>query len=56
MIVAERFLVRYPNRLAAYLALECTLMRHFLARGGSPEEFVARLGEAFHRRYAWMVE
>ncbi|HET8656208.1 MAG TPA: hypothetical protein VFL93_11880 [Longimicrobiaceae bacterium] len=56
MNLAHRFLHRYPNRLEAYLALECTLMRRYLVRGGTPDDFVRRFGRAFHRHFAWMVE
>ncbi|CAN5165947.1 hypothetical protein BH23GEM4_BH23GEM4_23580 [soil metagenome] len=52
MEIARRYLARHPTPLAAYLALQCALMRRYLARGGTEEEFCARLAPAFHRRYA----
>lgn len=52
MEITRRFLDRYSTPLAAYLALQCALMRCFIARGGTDEEFCARLAPAFHRRYA----
>jgi hypothetical protein len=45
----------YPTRFAAYTALQCALMRRFLARGGTQEEFCLRLAPVFHRRYAPML-
>lgn len=52
MEVMRRHLATQPTGLAAYLALQCALMRRFLARGGSAEEFCERLAPIFHRRYA----
>jgi hypothetical protein len=52
METARSFLMVTPSRFAAYLALQCALMRRFVARGGTPEEFCVRLAPAFHRRYA----
>lgn len=52
METARRFVGTTPSRFAAYLALQCALMRRFVARGGTPEEFCTRLAPAFHRRYA----
>lgn len=52
MEIARRYIARYPTPLAAYLALQCALMRRYLARGGTEEELCARLAPAFHRRYA----
>jgi hypothetical protein len=52
MELYRRFSARYPSGLAAYLALEIALMRRYVARGGTEEEFCRRLAPAFHRRYA----
>ena len=52
MEVARRYLEEDPTRFAAYTALQCALMRCWMARGGTQEEFVLRLAPAFHRRYA----
>lgn len=52
MEVARRYVEEYPTRFAAYAALQCALMRRFLARGGTAEEFCTRLAPAFRRRYA----
>jgi hypothetical protein len=56
MEVSRRFVARYPTRLAAYLALQVALMRRFVARGGTEEEFCRRLAPAFHRRYAALLD
>jgi hypothetical protein len=52
MELFPRFAARYPTRFAAYVALEVALIRRFVARGGTEEEFCARLAPVFHRRYA----
>lgn len=52
MEIMRRHVATQPTRLAAYLALQCALMRRFLARGGTAEEFCERLAPIFHRRYA----
>ncbi|HEU4562104.1 MAG TPA: hypothetical protein VFS20_30025 [Longimicrobium sp.] len=52
MEVARKYMMEYPNRFAAYTALQVALMRRYLARGGTQEEFCSRLAPAFHRRYA----
>jgi hypothetical protein len=52
METARRFVGGAPTRFAAYVALQCALMRRFIARGGTPEEFCSRLAPVFHRRYA----
>lgn len=55
MEIMRRYMVTHPTRLGAYLALQCALMRRFLARGGTAEEFCERLAPIFHRRYAPLV-
>lgn len=55
MEVSRRFVERYPTALAAYLALQVALMRRFVARGGSEEEFCRRLAPVFRRRYAGLL-
>jgi hypothetical protein len=49
---ARRFITGSDTRLGAYLGLQRALMRRFVARGGTPEDFCARLAPAFCRRYA----
>ena len=51
MEIIRRYVAVYPTGLGAYLALQCDLMRLFVARGGSAEEFCQRLAPAFRRRY-----
>ena len=52
MEVARRYVESCPSRFAAYVALQCALMRCFLARGGTAEDFCIRLAPVYHRRYA----
>lgn len=51
MEIARRFVDTQPTRFGAYLALQCALMRRYIARGGTAEEFCQRLAPVFHRRY-----
>ena len=51
MEIIRRYVAVHPTGLGAYLALQCDLMRLFVARGGSAEEFCQRLAPAFRRRY-----
>lgn len=52
MEIMRRHIATQPTPLAAYLALQSALMRRFLARGGTAEEFCERLAPIYHRRYA----
>lgn len=52
METVRRFLEEYPTRFAAYVALQCALMRRHVARGGTTEDFCTRLAPVFHRKYA----
>lgn len=51
MEILRRHVSAQPTRYAAYVALQVALMRRFLARGGTLEEFCARLAPIFHRRF-----
>jgi hypothetical protein len=52
MEILRRYLESSPSGFGAYIALQCALMRHHIARGGTAEDFCARLAPAFHRRFA----
>jgi hypothetical protein len=52
METARRYLETHPSGFSAYLALQCALMRRFIAQGGTHEEFCSRLAPVFHRKYA----
>lgn len=52
MEITRRFVETHPTGFSAYIALQIALMRRFVARGGTDEEFCERLAPAFHRRYA----
>lgn len=52
MEIVRRYMAGYATGFAAYLALEAALMRRYVARGGSEEEFCERLAPAFRRRFA----
>jgi hypothetical protein len=56
MEVARRFAALYPNGYDAYLALQCALMRHYIARGGTASDFCARLAPAFRRRHRTLLD
>ena len=52
MEIIRQFVAGHRTGFAAYLALEIALMRRYVARGGTPEEFCTRLAPAFRRRFA----
>lgn len=52
MEILRRYVAVQPSRYAAYVALQVALMRRYLARGGTLEDFCVRLAPIFHRRYA----
>ena len=52
MILASLFRAKHGSGFAAYMALQTALMRHHLNRGGSIQQWCARLAPAFQRRYA----
>ena len=51
MEIAKRYLARSASRFEAYLALQRALMNRYLARGGTIEDFCARLAPAYRRRW-----
>ena len=51
MELVPGYLARHPTPLAAYLALQRALMRHYVARGGTAEGFCAHLAAAFRQRF-----
>ena len=55
MEIMRRHIATQPTRLAAYLALQCALMRRFVAQGGTAEDFCQRLAPIYHRRYAPVI-
>jgi hypothetical protein len=52
METARRYMEAHPSGFRAYIALQCALMRRFVARGGTHEEFCRRIAPVFHRKYA----
>jgi len=56
MMMADGYLDGKRSALAAYNALQLTLMRRFMARGGTAEAWCERLAPAFRRRYGWMLD
>ncbi|MGH7552162.1 MAG: hypothetical protein ACREMQ_03950 [Longimicrobiales bacterium] len=54
--IARRFAASHGTGFRVYLALECALMRRYVARGGTEAEFCERLGAAFHRRHRGLLD
>jgi hypothetical protein len=52
MEIHRRFLGVAESPFAAYLSLQCALMRRHVARGGTAEDWCVRLAPAFRRRHA----
>lgn len=46
----------HPLTLATYLEMQRALMARFIARGGTAEEFCARIAPAFRRKYGALLE
>jgi hypothetical protein len=55
MLLAARHRAVHKTGFGAYVALQRTLMTHFIARGGTAEEFCVRLAPVFRRRYAALL-
>lgn len=55
MEIIRRFVAQQRTPYAAYTALQIALMRHFVARGGTAEEFCERLAPVFHRRFGFLL-
>jgi hypothetical protein len=53
--IARKYRETSSSGFGAYIALQCALMRRFVARGGTEEEFCVRLAPAFHRKYAQVL-
>lgn len=52
MVLAQHYLAQYSSPFAAYMALQRALMRQYLIRGGTEEEWCRSIAPAFRRRYA----
>ncbi len=55
MLYAQIYLTQHASRLSAYNNLQRRLMRRFLGRGGSLEDWCTRIAPAFRARYGWML-
>jgi len=51
MELGRTFLDRYGAGFEAYLALQCALLRRYVAAGGSAEDFCSRLAPVFRARW-----
>ena len=51
MEISRTFLEQYGTGFQAYIALQCALLRRFVAAGGSPEDFCERLAPVFRARW-----
>ena len=56
MELLRKFCESQPFTLADYLTLQLALMRRFIARGGTPEEFCRRIAPAFRRKYGARIQ
>jgi hypothetical protein len=50
-VLAAPYLARYESRFEAYMALQSALVRQYIRRGGSAEEWCRRLAPVYRRRY-----
>lgn len=51
MILAEQYLALYGTSFAAYMALQRALLKRYISRGGTKEQWCQRMAPAFQRRY-----
>ena len=51
MVLAARFIRDCESPFAAYMALQRCLLNRWLARGGSAEDWCARIAPRFRLRY-----
>jgi hypothetical protein len=55
MLLASYYLARAQSPLAAYNALQVSLMLRFIGRGGTAADWVTHYAEPFRRRFGWML-
>ena len=51
-ILAHSYRARHQSGFSAYMALQSALMRHYLRRGGTVQQWCSRMAPAFRDRYA----
>jgi hypothetical protein len=51
-ILATSYRAKHASGFSAYMALQAALMQRYLRRGGTIQQWCARLAPAFRRRYA----
>ncbi len=56
MLYGQIFLSRHSTPFSAYNHLQRTLMRRYLNRGGTLEQWCTRFAPAFRARYGWMLD
>jgi len=52
VVLAQHYLAQHASPFAAYMALQRALMRQYLLRGGTEEDWCRMIAPAFRRRYA----
>ncbi len=55
-LLADSYRTRFLSPLAAYNRLQAALMRRFVNRGGTSDQWIERLAPAFWKRYGWLCE
>lgn len=56
MLLGRWYLACSHTPLAAFNRLQLSLMKRFLARGGSLDAWMARIAPVFRERYSWLCE
>jgi hypothetical protein len=56
MFLGEYYLARCSSGYVAYMTLQRALLNRWVARGGTEEDWCARLAPAFRARYGVLVE
>jgi hypothetical protein len=51
-MLASSYRAKHATGFSAYMALQSALMCRYVRRGGTVQQWCARIAPAFHRRYA----
>lgn len=54
-ILAQLYLSRHGTPFEAYMALQLSLLEHYVSRGGTAEGWCERLAPVFRQRYRFLT-
>lgn len=56
MELAQEYLRRHATPFQAYIELQRSLMRRYINRGGTPQQWCESLAPVYARTFRWMLE